>query len=89
VRSRSRQQSLPTRALPFYQKMFASAGVPATADNRTSREAIDALTVSGTSEQIRQRLEEIIGQGVGELLIHPVVIEDADTERHDLAQLLV
>jgi alkanesulfonate monooxygenase SsuD/methylene tetrahydromethanopterin reductase-like flavin-dependent oxidoreductase (luciferase family) len=75
-------------ALPFYQKMSAVAGVPATADNRTSPEAIDALTVSGTPEQIRQGLEEIIAEGIGELLIHPVVIEDADAELRELAQLL-
>lgn len=75
-------------ALPFYQKMFASAGVPAGPDNRTSREAIDTLTVSGTPEQIRDRLEAIIGEGITELLIHPVVIEDGDTERRELARIL-
>jgi alkanesulfonate monooxygenase SsuD/methylene tetrahydromethanopterin reductase-like flavin-dependent oxidoreductase (luciferase family) len=76
-------------ALPFYQKMFASAGVPASADNRTSPEAIDALVVSGSAEQIRQKLEAIIGEGIGELLIHPVPIDDANAERRELANILV
>lgn len=75
-------------ALPFYQKMFASAGVPTGPDNRTSPEAIDALTVSGTPEQIRQRLEAIVDQGITELLIHPVVIGDAEAERQELARIL-
>lgn len=75
-------------ALPFYQKMFASAGVPTVADDRTSPEAIDALTVSGTSEQIRQRLEAILNEGIGELLLHPVVIDDAEAERQELARIL-
>lgn len=76
-------------ALPFYQKMFASAGVPATADNRTSPEAIDALTVSGSPGQIRERLEAILGEGIAEVLIHPVVIDDNDAERQELARILV
>jgi alkanesulfonate monooxygenase SsuD/methylene tetrahydromethanopterin reductase-like flavin-dependent oxidoreductase (luciferase family) len=76
-------------ALPFYRKMFASAGVPSSADNRTSPEAIDALVVSGSAEQIRQKLEAIIGEGIGELLIHPVPIDDANAERRELANILV
>jgi alkanesulfonate monooxygenase SsuD/methylene tetrahydromethanopterin reductase-like flavin-dependent oxidoreductase (luciferase family) len=75
-------------ALPFYQKMFASAGVPASADHRTSPEAIDALTISGSPEHIRQQLESIIAEGIGEILTHPLAINDPDAERKELASIL-
>jgi len=76
-------------ALPFYQKMFTSAGIPSHDGKRTSPEAIDALTVSGTPEQIRQRLEAIIAEGVGEILVHPITVDDVDAERQELAKILV
>lgn len=75
-------------ALPFYQKMFETARVPASANKRTSPEAIDALTVSGTPDQIRNRFERILGEGIGEVLLHPVWINDADIERRELARIL-
>ena len=74
-------------SLPFYAKMFEAAGFPPSG-NRTSPEAIDELTVSGTPEQIRAQLEEIIGRGIGELLISHVVVEDDPAERRELAALL-
>lgn len=76
-------------ALPFYQKMFSAAGTPASPDNRTSPEAIDALTVSGSPEQIRRKLEAIVGEGIGEVLIHHIPIDNADAERQELARILV
>jgi len=75
-------------ALPFYAKMFEAAGVPVGPDNRTSPEAIDALTVSGTSEEIRARLEAIIGEGIGEVLVSHVVIDDEVEERQELSRIL-
>ncbi|HWV24993.1 MAG TPA: LLM class flavin-dependent oxidoreductase [Thermomicrobiales bacterium] len=75
-------------ALPFYQKMFESAGVPATAEKRTSPEALDVLVASGTSDQIYQRLAAIISEGIGELLIHHIVVSDEDTERRELAKII-
>lgn len=75
-------------ALPFYGKMFESAGVPVGSDNRTSPGAIDALAVSGSPDQIRTRLEAIISEGIGELLISHVVVNDEVAERHELSRIL-
>jgi alkanesulfonate monooxygenase SsuD/methylene tetrahydromethanopterin reductase-like flavin-dependent oxidoreductase (luciferase family) len=75
-------------ALPFYQKMFEAAGLPATDNNRTPREVLEAVVVSGTSEEIRTRLEAIHGEGIDELLIHPIVVDDADRERRELAGII-
>lgn len=75
-------------SLPFYAKMFAAAGVPVGADNRTSPEAIDVLTVSGSPDEIRTRLEAIIAQGIGELLISHVPVDDEAAERRELARIL-
>jgi len=75
-------------SLPFYAKMFAAAGVPVGANNRTSPAAIDALAVSGSPDQIRVRLEGILAEGIGELLVTLVPVADADAERHELAAIL-
>lgn len=75
-------------ALPFYQRMFEAAGVPARTENRTSPEAIDALLVSGTPDQIHQQLTKIHSEGIGELLLHQIAIDDEDTERRELAGII-
>lgn len=75
-------------SLPFYAAMFEAAGVPVGSNNRTSPEAIDALTVSGTPDQIRTRLDAIIGEGMGELLVSHVVVADEAAERQELARIL-
>lgn len=75
-------------ALPFYQRMFEAAGLPATDNHSTPKEVVDAILVSGSAEQIRQRLEEILAEGIGEVLLHPIVIDDADAERRELAQII-
>ncbi len=74
--------------LPFYASMFASAGVPVGPDHQTSPEAIDALVVSGTPGQIRSRLEAILAEGIGEILVSQVPVNDVDAERLELARIL-
>jgi F420-dependent oxidoreductase-like protein len=74
-------------ALPFYARMFEAAGVPAE-HGRTSAAAIDALTVSGSSDEIRARLESIVAEGVGEVLVSHVVVDDDASELHELAAIL-
>jgi F420-dependent oxidoreductase-like protein len=75
-------------ALPFYAKMFAAAGVPVGSDKRTSPEAIDVLTVSGSPDTIRARLEAIVSEGIGELLISHVPVADEAAERSELSRIL-
>jgi F420-dependent oxidoreductase-like protein len=74
-------------ALPFYAKMFEAAGVPPE-NNRTSAAAIEALTVSGDADAIRSRLEAIVAEGLGEVLVSHVVIDDEASELRELATIL-
>jgi alkanesulfonate monooxygenase SsuD/methylene tetrahydromethanopterin reductase-like flavin-dependent oxidoreductase (luciferase family) len=76
-------------ALPFYQRMFEAAGLPATDNNRTPKEVIDSIVVSGSPDEIRQKLESILAEGIGEVLLHPIIINDADKERRELAKIMV
>jgi F420-dependent oxidoreductase-like protein len=73
--------------LPFYAKMFEAAGVPVAA-GKTSAEAIEALAVYGTAEQIRARLEAIQAEGIGEVYASHVVVSDEATERAELMRIL-
>jgi alkanesulfonate monooxygenase SsuD/methylene tetrahydromethanopterin reductase-like flavin-dependent oxidoreductase (luciferase family) len=73
--------------LPFYAKMFEAAGVPV-AGGKTSAEAIEALTVYGTADQIRARLEAIQAEGIGEVYASHVVVADEATERTELMGIL-
>jgi len=76
-------------ALPFYQQMFEAAGLPATDNNRTPKEVIDAIVVSGTPDDIRRRLEGFLREGISEVLLHPIAINDADAERRELAKAII
>jgi alkanesulfonate monooxygenase SsuD/methylene tetrahydromethanopterin reductase-like flavin-dependent oxidoreductase (luciferase family) len=46
--------------LPFYAQMFADAGYPEALEGQMSERMVDALVVSGTQEQIGDRLQELI-----------------------------
>ncbi len=74
--------------LPYYARMFAAAGVPVGADNQTSPEAVDSLVVSGTPDQIGARLEAIVAEGIGEILVSQVPVTDVEGERVELARVL-
>jgi F420-dependent oxidoreductase-like protein len=74
--------------LPFYARMFEAAGFPVTRDGQAPPAVIDNLTVSGTSDQVRSRLEAIVAEGIGEVLVSLVPITDATAERHELAMVL-
>jgi F420-dependent oxidoreductase-like protein len=74
--------------LPFYQSMFADAGYPVTADQQLSDPLIDSLVVWGSEERIAQRLAEIQGEGMSELLIAHVPVSGQPDEEARLTTLL-
>ena len=73
--------------LPFYANMFAAAGVPVSGDS-TSAAAIDSLTVSGTPDEIANRLAEIQAEGIGEIYVSHVFVADEESERAELMRIL-
>ncbi len=75
-------------ALPFYQQMFQKAGLSATDNGRTPAEVLDAVLVTGTPDEIRRRLEGILTEGIGEVLLHPVAVNDAASEMRELARIV-
>lgn len=73
--------------LPFYANMFDAAGFPVE-NGRLSYRAIDELVVSGSPDEVRARLETIQGEGIGELLISPVPVRNAQDELVELSRLI-
>lgn len=74
--------------LPFYAAMFSDAGYPVTAAGEMTNELVDELAVSGSPEEVRQRLEHIHSLGIDELLISPVPVHDSDEELAQLSAIL-
>jgi F420-dependent oxidoreductase-like protein len=64
--------------LPNYQGMFAAAGYEDVASG--NRDAlVDALVVRGTESEIVERLAQIVHEGAGEIIAHPIFTsEDRD-----------
>lgn len=75
-------------ALPYYQRMFKTAGLPATENGRTPKAVIEEIVVSGSPDEVRQRLENILASGVGEVLLHPLPVDDAASELRELATIV-
>jgi F420-dependent oxidoreductase-like protein len=74
--------------LPFYAAMFAAAGYPVTATGEMTDELVEALAVSGSPGEIRDRLEMIRSLGIDELLISHVVVADEAAELAALSDIL-
>ena len=72
-----------TRA-PFYAHMFATAGYPVAPDGSGLPELVRELVVSGTPEQVGQRLRELLASGLDELLVMHVPVKDENREREEL-----
>jgi hypothetical protein len=68
--------------------MFASAGFPVEAGGKLSDALIDNLVVSGNEETIQARLNNLLEQGLDELLVMPIAVVDASAEQKQLARLL-
>jgi F420-dependent oxidoreductase-like protein len=74
--------------LPFYAAMFADAGYPVGEDGSMSDELIESLVVFGGSATISERLKELLNSGLDELLAWPVPVQQAESELHQLMQLI-
>jgi F420-dependent oxidoreductase-like protein len=88
VLAAARQQIGRYGRLQFYAKMFADAGFPVGDDGAMSDALIDSLVVSGDEAAVKARLKELLAQGLDELLVMPITISDAVSERTQIAKLL-
>ncbi len=74
VRQSAAQRLAHYPRLPFYSRMFQAAGFPEAAEGQLSERMIDALVVSGSAEQVQQRLRTLPSFGARELLAMPLPI---------------
>jgi F420-dependent oxidoreductase-like protein len=84
VRAAARKALGTYGRLPFYARMFADAGYPVDEGGGMPDALFDELVVSGTPEQVAQRLRAIQAQGLDELLLLPVPVADAEAEEQAL-----
>ena len=68
--------------------MFAAAGYPVTANAEMTDDLVDVLTVSGSPDEVRTRLEAIQAGGIDELMISHVAVADEAEELAALSEVL-
>ena len=83
----SRKQLGRYGRLPFYASMFADAGFPVS-DGTMSDALFDNLVVSGDEATVTNRLRELAGTGLDELLVMPVAVANAGDEQARIARLI-
>lgn len=74
--------------LPFYAGMFKMAGYPVEEGGRMPDGLVDDLLVSGTADQVRDRLEATRQRGIDELLISHVPVVDEGVELEALSEVI-
>ncbi len=72
VRQAAREQVGNYGRVPFYAAMFAAAGFP-DAGAGMSDALVDALVVYGDEATVASRLRQIIAEGAGEIIAHPLL----------------
>lgn len=72
VRQAAREQVGYYARVPFYAAMFAEAGFADAASGMSDR-LVDALVVHGDEAAVVSRLRQIISEGAGEIIAHPVL----------------
>ncbi len=74
--------------LPFYRHMFAEAGYPVPEDGTFPEALLDNLVVSGDEPTIVNRLNDLLSNGLDELLLLPIPVKDEAQEWSRLAHLI-
>lgn len=77
--------------LPFYVKMFTSAGFPTTLGSAMPDTLVDNLVISGNEDTVTARFSELLASGLDELMVNLLPIKDTDDEQlrlmHSVAEL--
>ncbi len=58
--------------LPHYQKMFTAAGFAEVREGQWSDRMIEAAVVHGGPEEVQRQIREILANGIGEIMAHPI-----------------
>ena len=88
ARSAARKRIQFYVTLPFYARMFADAGFPIGADGAGLDELARSLVVFGNEAAVAQQLTDLLAQGLDELLVLLIPVQDAAREQAQLARLI-
>lgn len=72
VRAAVREQVFNTR-MPFYQRMFESAGFPEASSGNWSDDMVDATVLWGDESQVAEGIQELFSMGATEVLASPIL----------------
>ena len=88
VRAATQEQVGAYGRFPVYQKMFAASGFPSVSEGFPP-ELVRALVVSGSDDQIIEKLAQIKREGAGEIMAHTIFVgEDRETYLNRMFDLL-
>jgi F420-dependent oxidoreductase-like protein len=77
--------------LPFYVKMFTSAGFPTTLGSAAPDALVDSLVISGNEETVTARFSELFASGLDEVMVTLLPIANKGDEQirlmHSIAEL--
>jgi F420-dependent oxidoreductase-like protein len=76
--------------LPFYVKMFTSAGFPTTLSSTAPDTLVDSLVISGNEDTVTARFSELLASGLDELMVTLLPIKDTGEQfrlMHSIAEL--
>ncbi len=62
--------------LPFYRAMWVEAGFPEAEGPEFTRNMCDALVVSGSEQQVADRIRQLPSYGAGEIIAMPIMLKD-------------
>ncbi len=88
VHAQARAQMGFYQRLPFYQAMWLEAGYPDAAGTEFTQVMIDALVVSGSEQQVADRIRALPSFGAGEIIAMPLLLADDKDARTRTIRLL-
>ncbi len=88
VLAAARKQLAMYGRLPFYRHMFVEAGYAVLEDGTLPDALLDNLVVSGDEQTIATRLNGLLANGLDELLLLPVPVQNEAQELSQLAHLI-
>jgi F420-dependent oxidoreductase-like protein len=88
VQARAQQFLLRYSKMPFYAHMFAEAGMPVAADGTGLEALAKSLVISGDEATLSRRLNELLAEGLDELMVYPLMPTTERQERERLLGLL-
>lgn len=88
VQAQARQFLQRYAKLPFYAQMFEAANLPVAADGSGLDRLSQALVISGDEAMLRERLTQLLANGLDELMVHPLPLTNEEKGREQLLQVL-